>query len=328
MGTSVRDFKIKLKKGGTFTAKIVLEKTNYIDITINNCEFEISKLTAPSLTFSKFEAYNNDKTNAIITEAKILEKVQGKKAGYTLKSISNISGANLAEVSGKTIRIKKEGTFTATIVLESDKYEDVKLTSCSFSYINVFNVVGEKLMGYNDNKYKTKFTTLNIPSVIDGKTITSIGNNAFRNNVSLTSITIPSSVTAIGGFAFYDCVALTSITIPNSVTSIESSAFASCVDLTSVTIPNSVTSIGVSAFRKNFSLTSITIPNSVTAIGGFAFYECKNLTVIIKQTDPAKTKLDKNTFIKIKELKVPSANLSAYKTAKVWSSYISIMKGY
>jgi len=77
---------------------------------------------------------------------------------------------------------------------------------------------------------------------------TSIGDWAFRNCSSLTSITIPSSVTSIGDEAFYDCSSLTSITIPDSVTSIGEHAFHHCSSLASITIPSSVTSIGGYAF--------------------------------------------------------------------------------
>ena len=55
---------------------------------------------------------------------------------------------------------------------------------------------------------------------------------------------IPNSVTSIGQYAFRECSSLTSVTIPNSVTSIGRFAFSGCSGLTSVTIPNSVTRIG------------------------------------------------------------------------------------
>jgi hypothetical protein len=67
---------------------------------------------------------------------------------------------------------------------------------------------------------------------------------------------IPNSVTSIGNFAFYDCSSLTSITIPSNVTSIGVDAFA-CSGLTSVTIPNSVTSIGGRAFGNCDELTDV-----------------------------------------------------------------------
>ena len=78
--------------------------------------------------------------------------------------------------------------------------------------------------------------------------VVGIGNSAFWNCSSLTSIVIPESVTSIGNSAFYWCSRLTSVTIGNGVTSIGSFAFYNCSRLTSITIPNSVTSIGGIAF--------------------------------------------------------------------------------
>ena len=127
-------------------------------------------------------------------------------------------------------------------------------------------------------------TTATIPENVtyNGTTnsVTSIGERAFYDCSSLTSITIPNSVTSIGSSAFTNCSSLTSITIPNSVTSIGDDAFWGCTSLTSVTIPNSVTSIGDEAFYDCDALTSITIPNSVTSIGYKAFRYCESLTSV------------------------------------------------
>ena len=156
---------------------------------------------------------------------------------------------------------------------------------------------------------------LEIPATIKGKAVTSIGDLAFSDCRSLTSITIPDSVTSIGSSAFHNCSSLTSITIPDSVTSI-GGAFGGCISLTSIevsagnvnytdvngvlfnkektvlntysagktdtnyTIPDSVTRIGDGAFDGCSSLTSITIPDSVTSIGDWAFAYCFELTSI------------------------------------------------
>ena len=141
-----------------------------------------------------------------------------------------------------------------------------------------------------------------ILNIIVEKGVTTIGDKAFDDCYSLTSITIPDSVTSIGDYAFYNCNSLTSITIPDSVTSIGKYTFyltpwlyekreenplvivngilidgINCEG--DVLIPEGVTSIGGSAFY-GCNLTSIVIPDSVTSIGDYSFCDCKNLTSI------------------------------------------------
>lgn len=149
---------------------------------------------------------------------------------------------------------------------ENDNHDD-------FIYeINENNeVVITKYIGNDEN--------LIIPSEIDGKPVTEIGESAFEN-CSLTSVTIPDSVTSIGNGAFAYCGSLTSVTIPDSVTSIGVSAFSNCSSLTSVTIPDSVTSMGKWVFWDCSNLTSVTIPDGVTFIGDSAFKNCSKLTSI------------------------------------------------
>ena len=97
---------------------------------------------------------------------------------------------------------------------------------------------------------ETKSNTLIVgcPNTIIPNSVTSIGNNAFSDCSSLTSITIPESVTSIGNWAFYGCSSITSITIPHSVTSIGKLAFFNCTSLTSISLPNNLTNIGDRAF--------------------------------------------------------------------------------
>ena len=58
---------------------------------------------------------------------------------------------------------------------------------------------------------------LEIPSVIDGHTITSIGRGAFMYSYGLYEVVIPDTVTRIGMGAFAGCSSLNKITIPTSV---------------------------------------------------------------------------------------------------------------
>ena len=123
---------------------------------------------------------------------------------------------------------------------------------------------------------------LSIPSTIDGKMVSEIGNNAFKNCNYLTgSLTIPESVTKIGDSAFALCSGLTgSLTIPESVTKIGDSAFALCSGLTgSLTIPDSVTSLGDAAFYGCSGFTgTLTISDNLTSTGARTFYGCNGFT--------------------------------------------------
>ena len=95
-----------------------------------------------------------------------------------------------------------------------------------------------------------------IPATINGYPVTSIGQHAFFNRTSLTSVTIPNSVTNIGNSAFQGCNSLTSVIIPNSVTYIGVQAFASC-GLRTMTIGTGITYIDNYAFEYCPYLTSL-----------------------------------------------------------------------
>ena len=142
-----------------------------------------------------------------------------------------------------------------------------------------------------------------IPAEIAGKSVTNIGESAFANCSSLSSIVLPENLTSIGGAAFSNCSNLNSVLIPDNVTSIEVAAFMGCSSLKSITIPggveyvgrftfalcvnlelveflDGVLCIGDDAFDSCRSLSSVTIPASLESIYPAAFYLCLNLISI------------------------------------------------
>ena len=125
---------------------------------------------------------------------------------------------------------------------------------------------------------------------------TSISTLAFANCTSLETITFPDSLTSIDRNAFQFCQGLTSITFPNSLTSIGIGVFIHCINLTSITFPDSLTSIGAGAFYNCQGLTSITFPDSLTSIGTQAFSECLSLTSIIWYNPNNLTSIESSIF--------------------------------
>lgn len=162
-------------------------------------------------------------------------------------------------------------------------------------------------------KYNGNDTVVVIPPTISSWPVTKIGEDAFQDNTTITSVTIPASVTEIGSNAFAGCTNLTSVhyegdwsnlTIQSGNPAVQDAANEQLFDFefilnntavivnnykckgtaADVTIPSCykgkpVTAINNAAFP-NSAVTSVTIPDSVTSIPDAAFVNCSQLTNI------------------------------------------------
>ncbi len=129
--------------------------------------------------------------------------------------------------------------------------------------------------------YTGSATELTIPRAIEWCPVTSIGDNAFYECKTLTSVIIPEGVTSIGDKSFMGCTSLENITIPTSVTSIGEYAFGACEVLVNITLPEGITTISNWMFWGCQKLPDITIPNSVTSIGNWAFMGCDSFDNVV-----------------------------------------------
>ena len=186
-----------------------------------------------------------------------------------------------------------------------------------FSNSQIHYTATEKVEPYNKDAFGVAIVSNEWDSTtgegvitFDGE-VTKIGQSAFMDCTSLTSLTIPDSVIKIETIPFYRCcnlvafygkyassdnrclvvdgelyafapAGLTEYTIIDNVTKIGYTAFGDCSNLTSITIPSSITGIGMRAFYGCSSLVNLTIPDSVTWIGWAALENCsslKNITI-------------------------------------------------
>ncbi len=104
-----------------------------------------------------------------------------------------------------------------------------------------------------------------------------IGEKAFSQCDSLTSVTLPNTILGIDKQAFYDCDMLTNVNMPDSLRYIHHWAFGRCFNLTGpLVIPSKVTTIGYYSFYGT-KITSLTMSDSIKSIWGAAFLMCKDL---------------------------------------------------
>lgn len=101
--------------------------------------------------------------------------------------------------------------------------------------------------------------------------------SAFENT-GLTSITLPAAIKTLQSGAFMNCSELASASI-TGVTSISDSVFENCTSLVSVTLPSTLSSFNTELFR-NTGFATFTIQASVTSLGTRCLAECQNLETV------------------------------------------------
>ena len=177
---------------------------------------------------------------------------------------------------------------TCGIVNEEEEHLFVNnvCTVCSYTKSSTATSNG-MIFGLNDDQesyclisYGTcTDTVIDIPSSYNGCPVTKISTGAFQGS-SITSVTMPDTITQLGDRAFYNISTLTSVVLSNSLKSIPSECFANS-GLTSIVIPNSVKTLGSNACNNCYNLKTVVIPNSVTTLSSWCFGNCTSLTSIV-----------------------------------------------
>ncbi len=160
----------------------------------------------------------------------------------------NLTSATMDGVTsiGESAFMYCGGLIDVTVSDEIMEIGDSAFYGCNNLQYNEYG--GGLYLGNEENPYAVLISVSYHTENLEINSSTRIIYGKFTTCRGLTSVTIPSSVSSIGNEMFKDCDDLTSVVISDGVTSIGDSAFKYCSDLKTVIIPNSVTKIGADAF--------------------------------------------------------------------------------
>lgn len=118
--------------------------------------------------------------------------------------------------------------------------DDKKLNDFEYSVNEDDSATITKYIGIN--------TTVTIPDAIAGRTVTVIGENAFKDRTDIIEVDFHNSILEIDDHAFYGCTNLSINTLPWYIERIGAYAFAGCKSYSHPKLPITIKSIGANAF--------------------------------------------------------------------------------
>ena len=215
--------------------------------------------TPPALPVGEaFEGYNKDAS--VIVYVPSMDAVAAYQKSDWNKYFTNF-------ITNNTYRILSASSGTAELVsvIPDEKEKTISIPSVIAIDGDYYRVIGIGDEAFKDN---TVLQSISLPP-----TIQYIGNSAFSGCTQLeqTNSRFWEDLQTIGASAFYGCSALDSIVIPEAVQTIGKRAFMECKNLTSISLPTGLKNIPDECFHKCPMGTEIIVPEGVETIGKYAF---------------------------------------------------------
>lgn len=144
--------------------------------------------------------------------------------------------------------------------------------------------------------YSGTDSQIEVPEKIDGYTVTTIGNNAFKNNTQLKSIKLPDTINDIGVSAFQN-TGLVSFDVPENVTNISMNTFADCINLEKINLSDNVSYMYLSAFANTkVDPCSLVKGDMIFSYNGIS-YNAMDGEICVLGIEPCEKKLIKDNVV-------------------------------
>lgn len=329
--------------GGTSSSTTTTIKTDKLDKNLFSFDIKKKDYLFVGWSYNKklvFD-YEGNLVNDVIMESSMTFKAIYEEVltyNNTRTSISDVKDKNITEVTiPNGVTTIESNAFNGCKYLKEIVIPE-SVTEISNTSFNGCSSLSSIKVDENNTVYDSRDNCNAIIKTDDNElilgckntilvdSITSISANAFKDNTSIESITIPKNITNINDTVFNGCINLSSIVvdenntkydsrensnaiiendilivgckntvIPDGIKIIGSNAFKDITSLKSITFPNSIERIDYKSFENCTSLESITIPSSVNNIDQTAFGGCINLSSIIIDEENLKYDSRKNS---------------------------------
>lgn len=162
-----------------------------------------------------------------------------------------------------------------------DKQPEAKeLTSGDYTY-TVLEDGTVKIVKYNGTSDEIE---RDLPSEIDGKTVTVIGKEAFAGAQGLTVVNFPTGLVTIEERAFAESsIKKAFMYRSRNLKEIGAEAFAKCPNFVQADMPASLETVGAKAFYYCTKLKVATFRGDTQGIADFAFDACPSLVIYTKE---------------------------------------------
>jgi len=203
----------------------------------------------------------------------------------------NVNGVNGATSGDYNYDIKSDGT----IIITSYTGNDTKLSIPSYIDGKKVTELGEK-----------SFSGITSETVTIPITVTTLNNNVFYN-ADIKSVTIPSSVTKMGTYTFVYCFGLEKAVIDANIEILPEYTFFNCYSLKNVTLSTNIKELGNACFFNCSKLADLSFLNSIEKIGQQCFDYCTSLTTV--KIPKSVIKIERKAFCDTVELDLSNTRL-------------------